>query len=63
MIRFAALKEAGVLLIDIVNEGICLHGPKAGSVVIARSSCLLTDVGRRSLTALRQANRAHISLS
>jgi len=29
MIRFAALHRAGVLLIDIVNEGICLHGPKA----------------------------------
>ena len=24
MIRFAALNGAGVLLIDIVNEGICL---------------------------------------
>ena len=29
MTSFAALNEACVLLIDIVNEGICLHGPKA----------------------------------
>ena len=28
MIRFAALSWAGVLLIDIVNEGICLYCPR-----------------------------------
>ena len=63
MIRFAALHWAGVLLIDIVNEGICLHGPKAKQRGDRKIILLLADVGRRSLTALRQANRAHISLS
>ncbi len=28
MIRFAALSWAGVMLIDIVNEGICLYCPR-----------------------------------
>jgi hypothetical protein len=51
MTSSAALHWAGVLLIDIVNEGICLRGPKARheeGMGLKRTICSawLTDMGR-----------------